>query len=206
MQSSFDEFYSLPRNSIEFLTLGSSHIAYGFSPLMLYKETGITSYNLGTFGQAVDVSYFLLKEALKYQKPKNVFLDVSKLSSNEEKEISRTFISDILPITNKNRIDIILESGEEKEFINLTKEKVFSCFFLIYAYHNRFSTLPAKNIITKTFTNGEQIFSTISPYSPWKSKVPVNIDRFGNTSSASIPLLLCSEFWGRESQIGTSCM
>lgn len=37
-------------------------------------------------------------------------------------------------------------------------------------------------------------------------KVPVNIDRFGNTSSASIPLLLCSEFYGQEAKIGKSCM
>lgn len=37
-------------------------------------------------------------------------------------------------------------------------------------------------------------------------KIPINIDRFGNTSSASIPLLLCSEFYGKQASLGNTVM
>ncbi len=88
-----DGFYELEEDSIEVLFLGSSQIMTAVSPMQLYEETGITSYNLGTEQQNLVTSYFLLKEALQYQKPKVVVLDVfflypyysdSALNSKEE--------------------------------------------------------------------------------------------------------------------------
>lgn len=88
-----DGFYELEEDSVEVLLLGSSQIMTAVSPMQLYEETGITSYSLGTEQQNLVSSYFLLKEALQYQKPKVVVLDVfflypyyqdSPLNSKEE--------------------------------------------------------------------------------------------------------------------------
>lgn len=88
-----DGFYELEENSIDVLFLGSSQIMTAISPMQLYQDTGIPSYCLGTEQQNLVTSYFLLKEALQYQKPQVVVLDVfflypyyedSLLNSKEE--------------------------------------------------------------------------------------------------------------------------
>lgn len=88
-----DGFYELNDNSIDVLFLGSSQIMTAVSPMQIYDETGITSYSLGTEQQNLVTSYYLLKEALHYQQPKVVMLDVlfmypyygeSALNSKEE--------------------------------------------------------------------------------------------------------------------------
>lgn len=76
---SMKEFYDLDKNSAQVLVLGSSHTTLGFSPIECYKQTGITSFNLSTAKQPMEVSYYLLEEALKSQSPEVVIYDVAGL-------------------------------------------------------------------------------------------------------------------------------
>lgn len=76
---SMNEFYKQDKNSAQMIILGSSHTTMGFSPIECYKQTGITSFNLSTAKQPIEVSYFLLKEALKTQSPEVVIYEVSGL-------------------------------------------------------------------------------------------------------------------------------
>ena len=69
-------FYRMKRNSVDVIFLGSSQGVTAFNPQVVYDECGIRSYNLSTEQQSLVVSYYLLKEALKYQSPKAVILDV----------------------------------------------------------------------------------------------------------------------------------
>lgn len=68
-------FYKLPEDTLDVLFLGSSHAINGFDTQKLYNDRGIRSYVLGTSEQNVAISYFLLKEALKTQKPQAVVLE-----------------------------------------------------------------------------------------------------------------------------------
>ena len=74
-----DYFRNLPENTVDVLALGSSHIQYAFNPADFYAETGNYSYVLGSSCQPFSESYYLLKEALKTQKPSVVLLDVFTL-------------------------------------------------------------------------------------------------------------------------------
>ena len=74
--STTKNFYKMKKDSIDVLFLGSSHCVSSFSPQEIYDSCGIRSYNLGTEQQSVLVSYYWLKEALSYQKPMAVVLDV----------------------------------------------------------------------------------------------------------------------------------
>lgn len=76
---SMNEFYKQDKDSTQMIILGSSHTTLGFSPVECYKQTGITSFNLSTAKQPIEVSYFLLKEALKTQSPEVVIYEVSGL-------------------------------------------------------------------------------------------------------------------------------
>ena len=73
--SSFADFYQLDKNTVDVLFLGSSHGVSSFSPPKLYDDYSIRSYNLSSELQSLLVSYYWLKEALRYQTPKVVVLD-----------------------------------------------------------------------------------------------------------------------------------
>ena len=73
-------FYEQKNNTIDVLFLGTSHIHTGINPGILFKEYGIASYNFTSGGQTVVMSYYYLKEAFKYQKPKLIVFDAFSLS------------------------------------------------------------------------------------------------------------------------------
>lgn len=60
---------------IDALFLGNSHMKNGVNPAQLYEEYGITSYNLASKGARLNVSYWILKNALRTCTPKFVFID-----------------------------------------------------------------------------------------------------------------------------------
>lgn len=63
--------------SFDVLYFGTSHVYDGLSPLVLWKEYGITSYNLGFNSGELALSYWNLKLALKEgRKPEYVVVDV----------------------------------------------------------------------------------------------------------------------------------
>lgn len=68
-------FYELEKNTVDVLFLGSSHSVTAFIPQTLYDTYGITSYNLSSEQQGLPVSYYWLREALRFQKPKAVVLE-----------------------------------------------------------------------------------------------------------------------------------
>ena len=71
-----NSFHNLPENTMDVIVLGSSHAQYSFSPAFFYQDTGLFSYVLGTQCQPLEVSYSMLKEALKTQSPKVIILEV----------------------------------------------------------------------------------------------------------------------------------
>lgn len=73
--STYIGFYKMEKESVDVLFLGSSHAASFFNPQVLYDRYGITGYNLGCEQQNLAISYFWLKEALRFQKPKAVVLE-----------------------------------------------------------------------------------------------------------------------------------
>lgn len=64
------------------LFFGTSHMVNSVLPMQLWKETGITSYNLAIHGGSIASSYWMLKMALEYQKPKVAVMDVLLAKSN----------------------------------------------------------------------------------------------------------------------------
>ena len=73
--------YKEPDNRIQVLFLGSSKVVNAISPITLYNEYGICSYNMGTEKQRYLSSYYWLREIYKHHSEslKIVVLDVSPL-------------------------------------------------------------------------------------------------------------------------------
>ena len=77
-------FFAQEKNTDDVLFLGTSHTAYGISPMELYQDKGIVGYNLGTSLQTLAGTYYLIKEALRSQSPQAVVLDVSSAFFDSE--------------------------------------------------------------------------------------------------------------------------
>ena len=72
-------FYEQTPDSLDYLVFGPSHSYYSVNPMLIYSETGLRGFNLGGPSQSVNLSYYWMVEACKYQSPSYVFLDVGAL-------------------------------------------------------------------------------------------------------------------------------
>ncbi len=55
---------------------GTSHVRYGIYPMELWKDYGITSYNLASDATTFPVNYWVLRQAFHYHVPKVVVFDI----------------------------------------------------------------------------------------------------------------------------------
>lgn len=72
---SYVDFYQMEKDTVDVLFLGSSLAATACIPQEMYDLYGIRSYSLASAKQSPVVSYYWLKEALRYQSPKAVVMD-----------------------------------------------------------------------------------------------------------------------------------
>ncbi|MBE5882071.1 MAG: hypothetical protein E7289_07195 [Lachnospiraceae bacterium] len=89
-------FYELPKDTVDVLVLGSSHAFVDVNPEILYDEYGLAAYDLCGSMQPMWNTYYYMKEALKYQTPKLIVLDVYRLVeafpySKESKIVKNTY-------------------------------------------------------------------------------------------------------------------
>lgn len=105
----------MPKNSIDVIFLGSSHAQFSASPTLFYKYANLNSYNLGSQCQPLEVSYEMIKEALKTQKPKLAFLEIYRAMP----------YSDVCKAESNYILAQYLLSGKEKQNVLdfLPKEK-----------------------------------------------------------------------------------
>ena len=126
----------MEKNSIDVLFLGSSHCVSSFSPQEIYDQYGLRSYNLGTAQQNILVSYYWLKEALRYQHPKAVVLDVYFCFQNprQSSEGSIRYAIDPMRLSpvKMEAIDAICEYD---------KSQTMSYYFPLNRFHGRWESL-----------------------------------------------------------------
>lgn len=130
---------------VDVLVVGTSHMLYGVSPMEIYDKYKITTYNLASAGQPIQVSYFILKEAIKYQIPEVIVLDVSSLWAVGE-DYAWRYILDKMPLS-KNKINFAREyimQNDKNSFLGA----VFPCI----RYHDRWKYI-SKSDFTSLFSN-----------------------------------------------------
>lgn len=136
-------FYDEPRDSLDVLWYGSSHMINAVMPLELWEMSGITSYNLSQHSQTIPMTYFLLKETLTYQSPKLVVVDV--------------FHSYMDTYYNTESNGLIHETFDNMNFAGSRMEGIFSIvekerwtefLFPLYLYHTRWKELKQADFST----------------------------------------------------------
>jgi len=141
------------------LLFGSSHMHEGIDPVYLWENHGISSYNLASAGESIQMTYYVLKEALEHSKPRAVVIDSVKISEMEGSlGEGYAFVHeslDALPL-NRNKIEAVRYASP---FLNVDPLSFISD---MYAYHGRYAELEKEDFTdTITYDRGAYIMTEV---------------------------------------------
>ena len=138
---------------IDALFLGNSHMKNGVNPAQLYEEYGITSYNLASKGARLNVSYWILKNALRTCTPKFVFIDGYYLDQDVRYLDQLPKDTGVEGETQQQALGLAHDALDAFRLSKTKQEAVFDLFkkkktrqeflFPFYTYHNRWKQLTA---------------------------------------------------------------
>lgn len=114
--------------------IGDCEVYENFSPVVLWRDYGITSYIRGSAQQLIWQSYYLLEDTLRYETPKVVVYNVQSMVHNEpqREEYNRMTLDGMR--WSKSKIESIRASmTEEEQFLDYV--------FPILRYHGRITEL-----------------------------------------------------------------
>ena len=139
MKNSADQYQDFYRMDVDYdvLFLGTSHVMNGVSPMELWAETGIRSYNLSGPGTRMGTEYWMLKNALERAYPAVVVLDCALLrdeKTNRNLEYNH-IVFDTMPLglTKIQAVfDLFADNGSRLQML-----------FPFLLYHSRWSELTA---------------------------------------------------------------
>ena len=134
------EYYNEKKDTIDVLVIGSSSISRGYSPITVWNNYSITSYNLGTLNQRMSFAYYLIKESIKTQTPKAIVLDMeSTFLDGDAPEGEYRKLFDNMKFGN-----VKLEAIGDKR-LHIEKEDKLSYIFPTLRFHSRWNKLEKED-------------------------------------------------------------
>ena len=146
-------FYSLEKDSLDILFLGSSHIYNSIDPVQFEELTGLRGFDMSTSNQDASLSYYLLKEVLKYQKPKTVVMDLYGLQLEPMTKTS----------SYKRTLDDMRWSRNKLEAVRtwlprMEGETLLPRIFTLLDYHGRWNDLKKEDIAGRQYVTSRRGF------------------------------------------------
>ena len=169
--------YEHTGKSYDILLLGSSHMNSSINPNVLWNKYGITSFNYGTGGQPIDVTYYLLKEILKNHDNRNIIvvIDLYYLGLTEEfgEEEYIRYVLDSMKFS-KNKLEAIMSCTPRDQWIYY--------LFPIMKYHDRWKELSKtdfnfdtkESYYKKGFAAGQEVYGkkNLSEFTTETAEIP----------------------------------
>ena len=159
--STVHQFYSMEKDSVDVLFLGSSVMVNSMSPQEIYNTYGIRSYNLGSEQQSIFLSYYWFKEALRFQTPKAVVVDLRFLFEVHPQEPINT-----RETLTRKAIDPMQWSEVKRDAVKDIcridpAQSEMSYYLTNIRYHGRWTDLTMAD-----FNDEEYVHSELKGYSP----------------------------------------
>ncbi len=162
--------YDLDKNTVDVLFFGSSHAYHSISSNKLWGDFGIPAAVLGSSSQPFSDTYYLMKDFLKYQKPKVIVLEVFSTSYTKPytQETRLRQALDAMPMS-LTKLEAIHDICKDFSFTHK-----MAYLFPISLYHSRWKELRKHDFISdRTFLRGSQLtleYRDYSEYEPKKNK------------------------------------
>ncbi len=151
------------------MMVGDCELYENFDPVTLWEKYGIDSYIRGNAQQLAWQSYYLLKEALRYETPKAVVFNVLELKYNEPQKEEY----------NRLTIDGMKWSFDKWNLIraSMTKgESMMEYIFPILRYHARITQLTKEDL---KYYWGSDVKNTVAGYYMRTDVSPYEIGQWG---------------------------
>ncbi len=137
----FSDLYYVEDSEFDVFFFGTSHVYTGVSPMQLWEDYGITAYDIGIPASPLPVTYAMLKNTLKYKKPKIAMLEVYQneivgFGSPNIKWINQFF--DFVPLS--------IEKYNDAKAYSDDKDVVRELMFPLSSYHNRWTDIKGNMI------------------------------------------------------------
>ena len=127
--------------SYDVVFYGTSHVINSVYPMLLWKDYGITSYNLAIHGGSIAASYWMLRNSVEYHKPKIAVMDVLLTKSQwtrMENALAHAAL-DPFPLT-KTKVQAIWDIFPE------TRDRM-EMLFPLDVFHNRWKDLDTEMLL-----------------------------------------------------------
>ena len=159
----YADFFNEKEN-IDVFLMGSSHMMNAVFPMELYKDYGITAYNFGGHSNQLATTYWVLRNALDYKKPKLVIVDGYLLGENLKRSRTSRFLHlsfDAFPLTTTKLravLDLYDDKGqgeepEDAEEAEDTTELTLTELLWDYTiYHSRWNELGRADFAPEALT------------------------------------------------------
>lgn len=105
--SSIKMLYNTEDDLIDVVFVGSSHCYLGMNPAVVWDEYGMAAFDMAISGMDKDSAYHAVKELLKTQKPKVVYVDLYSLIFDRHQVVSNVYRNMIGFNLSKNSYDLV---------------------------------------------------------------------------------------------------
>ena len=105
--SSVKMLYNTEDDLIDVVFVGSSHCYLGMNPAVVWDEYGMAAFDMAISGMDKDSAYHALKELLKTQKPKVVYVDLYPLTFDRHLVVSNVYRNMLGLNLSKNSYELV---------------------------------------------------------------------------------------------------
>lgn len=138
--------YSNKTGDLDVLLIGSSQLYCSFDAQRLTEKYGLRSYDIGSGGMPLSLSYFYLQEASKYKHPSTVVIEVGTIFTPNSEIGEDVIVYTFVPTRYSKEKETALRSvvDDEKEIFELL-------YCPLLKFHSRWNTLEVGDIIYPFF-------------------------------------------------------
>lgn len=174
-------FYKMKKNSLDVVLIGASTTYTDYAAPLSWKESGFTSYSLGTASAPMGLAKSMLKEVKKRQSPKVIIIDINGILYNDKQESRDSFTRlwvDNIPVS-KNKVDTI------NDLVPLKDKMTYLLPFI--KYHANYTKIGAvfDDTIREIQNNLNPRYLTVKGMAGWttamKQKNTIDVTKFRKT-------------------------
>lgn len=127
------------KNNFDVLFMGSSHVLDAVQPMELWRDYGYATYNMGFSSESIELTEWILRMAMQYNKPKMVVIDTYYVNRSIKDAWAFKFrhaFLDELPLS-LSKIEMVRATLPESEWLE---------FLMPFSlYHGRWEELVTGN-------------------------------------------------------------
>lgn len=189
-ETTLSSFYSEPKDTVEVIILGGSHVNSAFMPSVMWSDYGISAHDVFSWNQPIWTSYYYFKEALRTQSPSVAVIDLFGMtygssliqpSAIDDDTYKNAFTMSLSPIQYEMMVTsrfVSVQTPPLYEYLNLVR------------YHYRWKQIGEESFCYNPYKQHDEFkgygLSTVC--------LPAEAPGFHNATTAREPYIYCIKY------------